>query len=111
VNSGTLVTVRAHFWTVGVQSLAQYENAFLHAPFDGGSLKRCTIAGSGIQPGSTNLWAGNSVAAGSAWMLYGEWMPTETASVILGAIYPVQPQFLSESAYIMAAPLFIVGSN
>jgi hypothetical protein len=103
--SGVSVKARFPFWAV-VNSFENFEwQAFL--PIAGGNGKPLNFANSGLLPGSSGFWSGNSLAAGSAYLAYAEWLPSESGSAWLtfrmGSIF-------TRSGYIATPPFFEVAS-
>lgn len=110
VNSGTPFVVRWHFMTVNPGSIEMWRDAFMHLNCAGGRFARITLANSGIRAGTPALWSGNSTTAGSAWLGYASFLPTETGTAFLCARAPSAPTWRSGSSFGFVSPFFEIGS-
>lgn len=107
--SGVPLSMKLHFCTAsGCGSIDQFPGLpRFFAPTEGGE-QFCTIANSGIQPGSSTLWTGSLTAIESYYMMYGKFTPTETAQIWIGAYLP--PKNMNQYAHMYYSPMIEVGS-
>lgn len=98
-----------HFYTRDCGSLDMRMIGGISLTGLSGARVQCTVANSGIRVGTVALWSGNSISAGSAWLMRAEFLPSETNTAFLTAYPPGWA--LANSGVCFVSPFFEVRSS